>query len=372
MTTMSGLRRKLVTMLVIPVLGILGMSGYMLYALKAVSSAAHSGIRGYVWVVLGMLAVTLAVSIWVGSRIIRSVSSPMGMLISNLTGMNQAMTDVSEIIHQQHGTEGPVLNGLRDISRTTAGLTDLITKNSGVNANINSTMTQIMDYTQMTANHSREGLLRFEASRQVAEEGGATIKEIAEAMNSIRSGSNQVTQIIGTINDIAQQTKMLAVNAAIEAARAGEHGQGFAIVADQVSRLAEISQAAAKEIEKLIKQSVLNADRGNAVAQKGTDKIMSILSEISGFSNTVQAIAESAANVMGAVIEIHDLTDEIDQFVHLEAEAVGAINRNVAQVEKLLQSGQNTATDTRKAADTLARESDRLDYMMRELVTLAN
>ncbi len=103
---------------------------------------------------------------------------------------------------------------------------------------------------------------------QLAKQGGESVDQAIEAMVLIRKSSEQVSDIIQVISEIASQTNLLALNAAIEAARAGEHGLGFAVVADEVRKLAERSRAAAKEITSLIKESTRRVADGAQLSEK--------------------------------------------------------------------------------------------------------
>ncbi|OBX35437.1 methyl-accepting chemotaxis protein II [Halomonas elongata] len=85
-------------------------------------------------------------------------------------------------------------------------------------------------------------------------------------MHEISRGSHRVAEIIGTIDSIAFQTNILALNASVEAARAGEHGRGFAVVAQEVRSLASRSASAASEIRELIEASVKQVDAGTAAS----------------------------------------------------------------------------------------------------------
>ena len=127
---------------------------------------------------------------------------------------------------------------------------------------------------------------------QLAEQGGVAVRKSAEAMEMIRTSSEQIAEIIQVISEIASQTNLLALNAAIEAARAGEHGMGFAVVADEVRKLAERSNQAAGEITTLIKESSSRVQEGANLSRETEESLKKI---ISGVEATAAKISEIAA-----------------------------------------------------------------------------
>jgi methyl-accepting chemotaxis protein len=157
------------------------------------------------------------------------------------------------------------------------------------------------------------------------------VRSTAQTVEALGSRSDQIGQIIGTIEDIADQTNLLALNAAIEAARAGEQGRGFAVVADEVRALAERTTRATREIGEMIKaiqtetksavsamdEGVQQVEQGTKEAAKSGEALRHILDQISSVTEQVNQIAVAAEEQTATTMEINNNIQQITEVAHI-------------------------------------------------------
>ncbi len=171
-----------------------------------------------------------------------------------------------------------------------------------------------------------EGSLEVETitrkARSEAEESGLVVKNAVIAMSKIEKSSEQISQIIGAIDDIAFQTNLLALNAGVEAARAGDAGKGFAVVASEVRALAQRSSAAAKEIKTLIVTSSQHVREGVDHVGKAGSALTNIVESVGHISSLVSTIAQGASEQSNGLAEINIGVTQLDQVTQQNAAMV--------------------------------------------------
>jgi len=166
----------------------------------------------------------------------------------------------------------------------------------------------------------------------LAESGGQAVQKSIEAMELIRTSSDQIAEIIQVISEIASQTNLLALNAAIEAARAGEHGMGFAVVADEVRKLAERSNQAAGEITSLIKESSNRVLEG---AQLSNETGKALTEIVQGVQLTVAKISEIATATIEQSTNAQQVSEAIQGVAQVTEQAAAGSEEMASSSEEL-------------------------------------
>jgi methyl-accepting chemotaxis protein len=257
--------------------------------------------------------------------------------------LNSAVSQLGSTIVTVAGSAGAISDGSREVSQSA---NDLSKRTEQQAASLEETAAALDQITVNVTNSSR----RVEEARGVAKEAnssavrsGQVVNEAINAMQRIEHSSNQISNIITVIDEIAFQTNLLALNAGVEAARAGEAGRGFAVVATEVRELAQRSAKAAREIKELINNSTQEVENGVRQVQETGEVLKAIEMHVTTINGLMDAIATSSREQSVGLSEVNTAVNQMDQVTQ----------QNAAMVE-----------ETSAASAGLAQESVRLQQLV--------
>ena len=226
--------------------------------------------------------------------------------------------------------------GSKSIADSSLNLAQGATEQANAVEELNATVRDIADRTAENAEKSAlASNLAIEAQNS-ADVVNKEMKDMLVAMDEISQASNNISNIIKAIDDIAFQTNILALNAAVEAARAGEHGKGFAVVADEVRTLASRSQQSAKETSDLINTSLEKVEQGTNIANRTAETLKAIINQI---------------------IKISDIFSEVAQASEKQKVAMEEVNIGISQISDVVANNTATSEESAAASEELASQS---------------
>ena len=258
-----------------------------------------------------------------------------GDIAYSFKNMRDAMV---KIINEVNATSEKINNAAANL---TQGSDDLSARTDAQASSLEETASAIEEMAstiKSSATHSVEGNDMMIASKKAVENGASVIAETTKNIEEVYESSEKIKSITKTIEDIAFQTNILALNASVEAARAGDQGRGFAVVASEVRNLAQNSQSSAKNITLLIENIYEKINRSAETARESQSIFNDIQSKIDGTAKIMQEISTTAVEQQTGVDQVNIAVSKIDGITQQNA---ALVDETTNYARELLDQSEN-------------------------------
>ena len=277
------------------------------------------------------------------------------------TSINDAMVALNEVVLSVRETADSINSGAQEIAGSASELSDRTESQAATLEQTAAALEQVTASVKSANEHVKDVESTVRTARSRAEESGSVVDQTINAMTAIEESSQEISQIINVIDDIAFQTNLLALNAGVEAARAGEAGRGFAVVASEVRGLAQRSSDAALKIKALIETSGEQVGTGVAMVGRTGEALKDIVDRVQEISTLVSEISKSSEEQSITLIEINGGMSQLDQVTQ----------GNVAMVEENTGSANMLRTDAETLSHLVGRFKTRASDAPARLASVA-
>ena len=288
-------------------------------------------------------------------------------------GFNKSIKNINSLVNKLANVISVTSDNSNKISSNSEEMAAGVQEQSNQTHEVVSAVTQIANSIVETNKHASKATDAAKKAGQIARDGNHVVNETVEGMNHIANvvsksaeivqelgkSSDEIGEIVQVINEIADQTNLLALNAAIEAARAGEQGRGFAVVADEVRKLAERTTKATKEIAGMIKQiqsdtneAVLSMTAGKVEVEKGRELANQAGSALKQIINGSEEVVSLVANVALSSREQSSVAEQISQ--------------NISIINNVTKENAVGIQDIAKASEQLYKLTTELELIISE------
>lgn len=259
--------------------------------------------------------------------------------------VGRAMADARSSYNEQKRELDTVASAVEQMSATAEDVAQRVTESA--------------DAAQTANQHSAAGQSDAQSTSDAMENLASDIEHTRQAMTELDKQSSQISGVLDVIRGVAEQTNLLALNAAIEAARAGEQGRGFAVVADEVRTLASRTQSSTDEIREMISTLLSHTEKAVEAMKVSHEQSEKMRTQVDGVSSRLTTINESTTTISDMTHHIASATEEQSQTANTIA---GSLNQLSSLSDNMLTELNDTADNT----ETLNEASERLEQVINQ------